>query len=458
MMRARVSLVCLAALSATLWSSDALGQDLLFGSSPNPVGSGARALGIASAFIATADDATAASWNPAGLIVLEDPELSLVMDLKNRREWLKGLGIADGDRTQSVVYPGINYFSAAYPFKLDGRYFVASLNFQATIDYEKKQRGSILFAQQGNVARMEYDLRQSGRMRALTPALAFQISPDIALGVALEISTAKLGYENGWTQEVSMVTSTTAANGAAQTAESESSEQYSFDGFGANVGLLWDATPRITVGAVLKTPRWGKTQREISASVQTYASDGTPLADVTDTRSHDEATWWPLSYGVGVAYRHSDALTASVDLYRTEWSLFRQRQTRADGSHQYINPISGERYKDAAVGGITQLHVGGEYLFILPRTVVPVRGGFFYDPEPHAEGLNHFFGFAVGTGVSIGEVIVDAAYQLRWGPNANPNVISIPEESEGTYVGSLRGGVLQHQFYLSAILHLPRFL
>ena len=44
---------------------------------PEPVGSGARALGQ-SAFIAVADDATAASWNPAGLINLERPEASFV--------------------------------------------------------------------------------------------------------------------------------------------------------------------------------------------------------------------------------------------------------------------------------------------------------------------------------------------------------------------------------------------
>lgn len=40
-------------------------------SSPNPVGSGARAIGMGGAFIGIADDATAASWNPAGLIQLE---------------------------------------------------------------------------------------------------------------------------------------------------------------------------------------------------------------------------------------------------------------------------------------------------------------------------------------------------------------------------------------------------
>ncbi len=37
-------------------------QRLEIPSSPNPVGSGARALGMGGAFIAVADDATAASW------------------------------------------------------------------------------------------------------------------------------------------------------------------------------------------------------------------------------------------------------------------------------------------------------------------------------------------------------------------------------------------------------------
>jgi hypothetical protein len=41
-------------------------------------GSGARALGMGGAFLARADDATAASWNPAGLSYLRLPEVSLV--------------------------------------------------------------------------------------------------------------------------------------------------------------------------------------------------------------------------------------------------------------------------------------------------------------------------------------------------------------------------------------------
>ena len=52
--------------------------DLWSTSPPVSVGSGARAQGMGSAFIAVADDATAASWNPGGLGQLQRPEISAV--------------------------------------------------------------------------------------------------------------------------------------------------------------------------------------------------------------------------------------------------------------------------------------------------------------------------------------------------------------------------------------------
>src|SRR2546427_11867755 len=55
-----------------------LPPSLNFATSPAPVGSGARAQGKAQAFIAVADDATAASYNPAGLVQLQQPEVSVV--------------------------------------------------------------------------------------------------------------------------------------------------------------------------------------------------------------------------------------------------------------------------------------------------------------------------------------------------------------------------------------------
>ena len=59
-------------------------------------GSGARAAGMANAFVAVSDDGTAASWNPAGLAQLRKPELSLVHSTIGREPSWEGFRSVDG--------------------------------------------------------------------------------------------------------------------------------------------------------------------------------------------------------------------------------------------------------------------------------------------------------------------------------------------------------------------------
>ncbi len=418
-----------------------------FGSSPNPVGSGARALGIASAFIATADDATAASWNPAGLIILEKPEASLVLSLKNRNEYFGGIGIAPGKEVQRYTYPGMNYVSAAYPFKVGQRFFVAALNFQSLIDFDK-QIEKTLFVSGPNI-RGSYVARftQNGSIQALSPALAFQLSPTLALGLTLNISTSKLGFGNGWQQHASY-TESLFVGSTLQELTVDVRERHAFDGAGGNLGVLWDITPAWTLGAVVKTPLFGSITRTIEHFA---ASDGTGLT----ARSFHEPVQFPPSYGAGVAYRYSDELTASFDLYRTEWGLFKQRRTSfGSGNKENINPISAAPSGKAKVSGTLQAHLGGEYLFVFPRTVIPVRGGIFYDGEPSAGKTNHFFGAAVGTGISLGNVILDVAYQFRGSASMRNDVVHV-QGSAGTSTtsASASDAVWQHLFYASTIYH-----
>ena len=51
--------------------------DLNLGPDWNFTGVGARVAGMGGAFIGVADDATAVSWNPAGLTQLDKPEASI---------------------------------------------------------------------------------------------------------------------------------------------------------------------------------------------------------------------------------------------------------------------------------------------------------------------------------------------------------------------------------------------
>ncbi|OQX27222.1 MAG: hypothetical protein BWK80_06375, partial [Desulfobacteraceae bacterium IS3] len=73
-------------ISLLIHADFAAAQKIRIASSPNPVGSGARALGMGGAFIATADDATAASWNPGGLVQLKQPEVSAAGNCFSRTE------------------------------------------------------------------------------------------------------------------------------------------------------------------------------------------------------------------------------------------------------------------------------------------------------------------------------------------------------------------------------------
>lgn len=450
----RAALWAIAALTLTLGvGGHARAQQvpIEFGSSPNPVGSGARALGVGSAFIATADDATAASWNPAGLIALEAPELSLVGSFKNRNEYFGGVGIAPGEEVQRYTYPGLNYFSAAYPFKVGSRFFVAALNFQALIDFDKKvDKSYFLSATTGAnlVAQTDVEFEQRGSMRALTPALAFQLSPYLSLGAALTLWTDKLGWGNGWSQR-EKVLRTVMLNANSTTAEIAIRERYDHNGIGANVGVLWDATPRLTVGAVVKTPVWGTLTRTIE---QYQVTGGPTLATPVE---YEESFRMPPSYGAGAAYRFSDELTVSADVYRIEWGFFRQSKTDpATGDTRAINPINAQPYRKAGVPGVTQAHLGAERLFVFPRTVVPLRGGLFYDPQPGNRRTHHFLGLAAGTGVSVGDLILDVAYQFRFATGGEPDVVSLGDPSGGVTTTSSEGGVIwQHLLYVSAIQH-----
>lgn len=107
-------------------------------SAPLPSGSGARALGFAGAFTAVADDATAASWNPAGLIQLERPEGSMVvrgsMELDDHRSSAADYSVGKNDYDNEQL----NYLSVVVPFRAYNRNCVFSVNYQEAYDFTQR--------------------------------------------------------------------------------------------------------------------------------------------------------------------------------------------------------------------------------------------------------------------------------------------------------------------------------
>lgn len=443
---------------------------------PNPVGSGARALGYGGAFIAVADDATAASHNPAGLIQLELPEFSVVSAYVNKNE---PLDVPDpfqsGDNIQRNV--NFNYISAALPFRLLKKNFTASINFQDLFDFNRSLNFKEVIAPPGLPIRglLETKFRQDGGLRALAPALAMQITPRFSLGATFNFWTDLTIDDEAVTRDTVGLLEADVA-GFRQVSQLGIHEKFSkFRASNMNFGLLWNMTNLITVGAVLKTP----VTFHPDVEVQVFSRQITPVLnrDISAQARFsqgDVLLEYPISYGAGIAFRFSDAFTVDFDIFRTEWGDFKREgvvrfetvfdpatrlltqrpvigllgaDNRVIGGVEAFDPVERRtvRLFPSEVDATYQIRLGGEYLFILEKTIIPLRAGVFYDPEPSHKNPQDFYGFALGSGASLGPLIIDIAYQFRFANGVSGEQLGLPP--------AFKSDIRQSTLFASAIYH-----
>jgi len=408
-------------------------------SSLNPVGSGARALGMGGAFIAVADDATAASWNPGGLIQLETPEVSMVGAYFNRVEDNTFGTNHEASGEESISEKRINYLSAAYPFSFWGHNMIASVNYQNLYDFTREWNFPLMQASGNLSLNQNVAYKQEGSLSALGIAYCVQITPNFSFGLTFNVWKDGL-YPNEWQQKI-LQSGSGIYVGNPFIFESKSYDKYSFSGFNANVGILWNVNDKITIGAVVKTPFEADLRHESTFNSSIHYP-GVPAADSTTSiaSAEDETLDMPMSYGIGFAYRFSDEFTASIDIYRTEWDDY----ILTDSNGNKTSPISGESISDSDIDPTHQIRMGAEYLFIKPNYVIPLRGGIFYDPAPAEGSPDDFYGISFGSGIAYKRFIFDIAYQYRFGNDVGTSIMKNLNFSQN---------VDEHTIYSSVIIH-----
>jgi long-subunit fatty acid transport protein len=423
-------------------------QKVISASTPNPVGSGARAMGMGGAFIAVADDATAASWNPAGLTQLKKPEISFALSYFRRRDDFTSDKHPETSGVQKSLSKDLNYLSLAYPFEFLERNMIVSLNYQLLYEFKRHIRTEVI---EQTIAppvqfRQKVKFRQRGKLRTLSPAYAIEITPDFSLGFTFNIWTDNLFWSNGWESDTiiygksyrgGMLNSRGRLTSTVKSVDRD--RYYGFSGFNMHIGFLWDINRFVTIGGVVKTPFTADLQHE-RVVVNTTKAPGGPYLRTKWRMDEDVELEMPLSYGLGVALRFSDRFTVSLDVFRTEWDHFRLE----DGSGNRISPTTGKLSHESPIKETHQVRLGAEYLFIFTKTVVPLRWGVFYDPEPSEKNPEDFWGVTLGTGISIGDLIFDCAYQFRYGDDVEGDIFNLPSTS---------ADVTQHLFMVSFIYH-----
>jgi len=405
-------------------------------SSPNPVGSGARAVGMGGAFIAVADDATAASWNPAGLTQLMKPEISFALSYFRRRDDFSSDQHPEASGPEKSLSKDLNYLSFVYPFEIFERNMVFSLNYQRLFEFDRNIRTQVT----SRGIDQKINFRQSGKLSAFSPAYAIEVTPDFSLGFTFNIWTDNLFWSNGW--ESDTITHAKSYIGGILNSMNKVVDRdryYGFSGFNMHIGFLWDINSFVTIGGVVKTPFTGEMQHERVVK-NMISFPGVPLITRRNRFDEDVDLEMPLSYGLGVALRFSDRFTLSLDVFRTEWDHFKME----DGMGRRTNPITGKPSHESFTKETHQVRLGAEYFFILTKTVVPIRWGIFYDPEPSEKNPEDFWGVALGTGISIGDLIFDCAYQFRYGDDVEGDIFDLPATS---------ADVMQHLLLVSFIYH-----
>ena len=246
----------------------------------------------------------------------------------------------------------------------------------------------------------------------------------------------------GYDQRIGIRTFSGGGAGIFESFETKKREKFSFSGFNFNLGLLWNVTPKLKLGAVFKTPftadldyrRFFEDTSIIGPSVQTNS----------DSFKEEQELDMPMSYGIGVSYRPSDQFTISADISRTHWEDF----ILTDEAGNKTSPISGLPKNESDVDSTYQIRLGAEYLLIKPKFIIPLRGGLFYDPAPAEGNPDDFYGFSIGTGIGMKRTALDIAYQYRFGRN-------VGQDAAGSKLRKFNFSqdVNEHRIYASVIIY-----
>ena len=393
--------------------------NILYTSAPNPVGSGARAMGMGGAFIAIADDATAASWNPAGLVQLKRPEMSVVGSFVHRKETFTTTDETQEHANASITLKELNYLSTVYPFSLWNRNMVVSLNYQRLYDYAAEHEIT------DSYFLLTVAHESEGCLAPIGLAYSIQITPQLKWGITVNVWDDFAG-SNELKERTSM-------HGYY---ELDGVTTVKFEGVNFNMGLLWQPSEQFSFGAVFKSPFTADLEEETTSYMMGVKVE-------TESFRTEKKLDMPSSFGFGMSYKFQDTFKVSLDLYQTNWG--RYILTTEDG-REYL-AATGLPVSEYHVDATRQVRMGMEYLIVRPAQYLsyPLRCGIFYDPIPDEGSPVDVYGGSIGAGIATARFAIDGFYQYKF---------SVNDFSEIMFKEYFPDRVKEHTLYVSCILYL----
>ena len=371
---------------------------------PNPVGSGARALGQGNAFISVADDATAASWNPGGLAQLEQPEFSFALEAIAQEMRLRSNTHPESEGKDSFHLEDFNYASIVFPFFL-GTNMVVSLNYFKLFRFDKEMNFPVN-QMTDDLTIFDYNFDQEGSFSVLAPAFGFDLTPRLSLGITVNIWNHDITNSSGFKKKKFTRAKFIFSDGSEGDDRLFEKNEIDIDkGYSVVIGGLYRLNKYWAFGAVIKPAFELELNHEITIN--------------SFKEWQDAELEMPMILGVGAAWRPNEQLTVSTDITWTDWSKYQFIQNGIEK-----NPLTGERSSEDELEDSFTLRMGCEYLLIRKSYIVPLRCGVGYDPAPTVGRVDDFFTVNMGAGIQLFErVNFDFGYEFRWGNNVNNDIL-----------------------------------
>ena len=338
---------------------------------------GARSMGFGGAFVALADDATAAFANPAGLVQLARPEISV-----EGRSWGYSTPFTEGGRVEGLPsgngidtiaglrastsednITGLSFVSATYP--LDSWSLAFFRHEAANVEFSGETQG--LFGDDADCCPPRYlDQRAASDLEIVSYGFsaAYEVSERLSLGLGLVRHDASIVLDASlYVPDDDSIDSLYETNSylpqrllfSQRTAASDT--DWSVTG-----GFLWRQSERWSIGGVYRQPP------EIDIGIEVRAGPvidlGVPPGEVF--LQGVITLELPDIYGLGFAYRAPDGrITVTFQWDRIEYSNFAESLG----------------LDDQTVDDIDELHLGAEYVFLNSTPIVAVRLGTWWEPD-----------------------------------------------------------------------------
>jgi long-subunit fatty acid transport protein len=384
-------------------------------------------MGLAGAFTALADDATAAFANPAGLVQLTRPEVSIEGRLWSYSTPFTLGGRFDGSQPSGILLDntsglrtaessqdlaGLSFLSFVYP-KND--WSLAVYRHQsANFEYRSETQGLFARASPPFEDRREIDFRSTVDLDVVNHgvSVAYRLREGFSLGLGVSYLNGKFASEtqvffpnprtlpqgffgpNSYDPQSRLITSLIAIDDS----------DWTF-----NMGFLWHVSQQWSVGGFFRQgPEFLLETRTLSGPFLQDIPEGTVLDSV------ESPIGLPNVFGLGVAFKSkNEAVTVLAEWDRVQYS-------------NILDSLDPDNFDTvgSALDDANELRAGFEYVFLNWTPVVAIRLGTWLDPDHRLRDLDDPVGqalfragddelhFTAGFGIAFPRFQIDLGFDL----------------------------------------------